>query len=75
MTIERLKELIEDLPDDMQVLIPAEPREGFTGEMWSPCSQDSGVIGLPDHLGVDENKFFLCPCAFFNTENEHKHLN
>lgn len=88
MTIKKLKELIADLPDDMKVLVPAQPTEGFTGHFFSPCEQDSGVIEMGGEAELTneeaeawENKaleipmeksFVLVPCGFYE-EKDHKH--
>lgn len=88
MNIKKLKELIADLPDDMKVLVPAEPTEGFTGAFFSPCEQESGVIEMggdetmseadverAENLGTLEmqKEFVLVPCGFYD-EKTHDHL-
>lgn len=87
MTVAELKQKIQDLPDDMRVLIPGNAMEGFTGEFFSPCIQetDAHEMGLED-LDEDEIKerkllgnppkteksFILVPCGFFQ-EHEGPH--
>jgi len=89
MTIKKLKELIADLPDDMRVLVPAEPKEGFTGVWFSPCEEDSSVITMhgdenttEDEVEAFENKaidlesedaFALIPCGFLE-DHDNNHL-
>jgi hypothetical protein len=87
MTAKDLKTLLADVPDDMQVLIPLNAGEGFTGEFFSPCNEDSGIGGLgTEDLSEEEIKeyqllnkpipqkdsFVLVPCGFFQ-EHEGPH--
>lgn len=87
MTIKKLKELISELPDDMKVLVPTYPTEGFTGHFFSPCDQDSGEseiggdesmteeeIETAANLGTlqSEKVFLLLPCGF-DEEKDHTH--
>ena len=91
MKVGALKKMLSDIPDDMMVLIPGEPNEGFTGLFFSPCEHDSGVI----ELGGDENttlqeveaferdqldlptekSFLLVPCGYFNEHDDTHKLN
>jgi hypothetical protein len=88
MTVKKLRELLTDLPDDMQILIPAEPTVGFTGAFFSPCSEDSGVteLGTTDLseeemqemelLGQEiphDKAFVFVPCGFLQ-EHDDTHL-
>lgn len=90
MTVKKLKELLEKVPDEMKVLIPAEPHNGFTGVFFSPCEQDSGEIemGTEDLTEEDENEmkllnkeipseksFVLVPCGFYETHDNTHELN
>ena len=83
MNAGKLKELLKDVPDDMQVLIPLSNE--FTGEFYSPCSEDSGSLEMgliPDEedekeaelLGkkITDKSFVLVPCGFFE-EKDHNH--
>lgn len=88
MTVKKLKELLAEVPEQMKVLIPGEPKEGFTGLFYSPCEIDSGVLemGGDEHttheeLDALENKaldlpseksFVLVPCGYFE-EHDNKH--
>lgn len=87
MTVGKLKQLLKDVPDNMQVLIPAEPTEGFTGAFFSPCEEDSTVIemGLEDLSEEEiqerellnkevpvEKSFVLVPCGYYE-EHDNKH--
>ena len=85
MTIKDLKEIIADLPDDMDVLVPMNPMDGFDGSFFSPCIEETQVItfGLED-IDEDEEKemkllgkqipeeesFVLVPCGFFEKEHD-----
>lgn len=86
MTVKQLKEKLASLSDDMQVIIPVEPSEGFTGIFFSPCVKESDVIIIPlEDLDEDdleqytllnkeieqEESFCLVPCGFFDKEPHH----
>lgn len=90
MTVKQLRELLEGHPDEMQVLIPGNAIEGFTGEFFSPCTEDSGEIemGLEDLTDeeIEERKllnqeiktdksFVLVPCGFYTEHEVHPQLN
>lgn len=85
MTVKDLRQLLEGVDDDMQVVIPLEPTEGFTGAFFSPCLHESGEIemGTEDLSEEDiaehellnkpvpaEPSFALVPCGFY----EEKHI-
>lgn len=48
MTILELKNIISELPDDMEVLVPAHPMEQFDGSFFSPCVMESGIMSSPE---------------------------
>jgi hypothetical protein len=90
MTIKKLKELITDLPDEMKVLIPAEPKDGFTGAFFSPCDQDSMAVDMgTEDLEEDEMKemellnkeipseksFVLVPCGYYDEHDNTHEMN
>lgn len=90
MTVKKLKEILENLPDDMKVLVPAQPTEGFTGHFFSPCEKDSEVIEMggdetmteeqfetADNLGtlVSDKSFVLVPCGFYEEHDDNHLLN
>lgn len=68
MTVKELKEMLSDLPDDMDVLIPMEPMEGFTGVWFSPCIEESSVVemALDEYGDETEDSLALVPCGFFD---------
>jgi hypothetical protein len=68
MTVKDLKELLETLPDDMQVLVPIHPMESFTGEWFSPCIEESQVteMGLDEEGDETEKSFTIVPCGYYN---------
>ncbi len=82
MTVADLKDLIADLPDDMPVLIPLNPTEGFDGELFSPCLVESGIGTLEGLSPEDEQEalllnkpttqeaFVLVPCGYFEEHEE-----
>lgn len=87
MTVKDLKEMLRDAPDEMQVLIPLNAGEGFTGEFFSPCVEESGEIDmgtedlaeeeikereLLNKPPVTERSFALVPCGFY-TEHDGPH--
>lgn len=76
MTVKDLRELLNDAPDEMQVLIPVNPV--FDGMFISPCIEESGVsdLGLYEdendekqaellNKPVTEKSFVLVGCGFF----------
>lgn len=84
MTVKELKQMLEGLDENLEVVIPLEPMEGFTGAFFSPCNAESGMIelGTEDLSEEDlaeyellnkpipqEPSFVLVPCGFF----EEKH--
>jgi hypothetical protein len=86
MTVKRLRELLEGVNDNVQVLIPM--TQEFDGAFYSPCSEDSGLtqVGTATDLTEEdikemellnkpipeEDAFLLIPCGF-DEEKEHKH--
>jgi len=66
MTVKELKELLADMPDDMEVLIPTE--SFFNGLFVSPCMVESGEIDI--HGEKEQEAFALVPCGFFELNNE-----
>ena len=70
MTISELREIISDLPGDMDVLIPAHPFEGFTGVLFPPCIEESQPVTTSVEEGVEEEAFMLVPCGFFDKEHD-----
>jgi hypothetical protein len=90
MNVKKLKELLINLPDDMKVLVPAQPTEGFTGHFFSPCEQDSQPIEMggdentteeeidrAENLGTlqSEKSFVLVPCGFYEEHDNSHELN
>jgi len=68
MTVGELKELLEGLDDEMEVLIPLDSFV-YDGKFMSPCIEESGVVQLdnPDNiLSPSETTFLLVPCGFFD---------
>lgn len=89
MTVKELKQLLEGLDENMDVVIPLQPMEGFTGAFFSPCMQESGQIemGIEDLSEEDlaeyqllnkeiphEPSFALVPCGFFSPCIEERHI-
>jgi hypothetical protein len=87
MTVKKLKELLTNVPDEMKVLIPANPGEGFTGVFFSPCEEESTVIEMGGDETMSEEdiekaentgtlemdkSFVLVPCGFYE-EHDNKH--
>jgi hypothetical protein len=90
MTVGKLKELLDGMPDDMKVLIPANPMGEFDGILFSPCEEDSGVsevggdgsldeeeLERQDNLGIlpVEKVFLLLPCGYGEEKNHTHTLN
>lgn len=90
MNVAKLKELLKDAPDEMKVLIPANPNEGFDGVFLSPCEKDSGELemGTEDLTAEDEEEmtllgkeipseksFVLVPCGFYEDHDNSHELN
>lgn len=80
MTIADLKSMIEDLPDDMEVIIPLNAGN-FDELFYTPCMEESGEaeMGLQYFDGEDydptmpnehERSFVLAPCGFFSLSDE-----
>ena len=85
MTIKHLREMISDLPEDMEVLVPLNAGDGFDGMFFTPCLEESGdaELGL-ENLDEEEIKerellnrppeteksFMLVPCGFFHEHEE-----
>lgn len=84
MTVGELKELLADVDDDVEVLIPQNAEEGFTGFFFSPCAEDSGLGdgATDDPEDYDplinpvpyEQSFFLVPCNFFVEADEQNNF-
>ena len=87
MTVGKLKELLNGMPDDMKVLIPANPMGEFDGILFSPCEEDSGESEVggdetmseeefecQENLGTlqTEKVFLLVPCGY-GEEKDHTH--
>jgi hypothetical protein len=85
MTIGDLKEMIKDLPDDMDVMVPLNAGAGFDGIFFSPCLNQSGEAEFgTEYLDEEEireaellNKplpaqksFALVPCGFFDQRKD-----
>lgn len=91
MTVKKLKELLSNVPDEMKVLIPSQPTEGFTGVFFSPCEVDSTVIEMhgdenttEEEVEAFENKaldipgeksFVLVPCGYYEEHDNSHELN
>ena len=87
MKVKELKQLLEGVDDEMDVLIPSSNE--FDGLFFSPCLLDSGVsqMGIADSIeelsepidellssliGKEQEEFLLVPCGFFE-EKDHSH--
>lgn len=86
MKVSELKELIEGVNGDVQILIPMSME--FDGTWYSPCSEDSGLtkVGTGEWISEEDEKemlllgkeipeedaFLLMPCGF-GEEKDHKH--
>ena len=70
MTVKELKNLLEDAPDEMMVIIPA--GEDFDGFFYSPCLEESGIaeMGVNENLKTTENAFALVRCGFLEGDHE-----
>lgn len=80
MTVKELKQLLDGVPDEMEVLIPT--GEQFDGVFRYPCVVESGVseMGMYDEeeeaeaklLGkeVTKESFLLVPCGYFDIDHE-----
>lgn len=65
MTVAELKNLLEGVADDMEVVIPMNPE--FDGFFQGPCSYESGVGELAVPEATDF--FIIVPCGFFDKEH------
>lgn len=80
MNVRDLKEMLASLPDEMTVLVPLNAGDGFDGNFFSPCLEESGdaELGLEDLDEEEiaerkllnkppdtERSFMLVPCGFF----------
>ena len=65
MTVKDLKQMLNDVNENMQVLIPVSGE--FDGFFVSPCESESGAVdmSLDENLLVKETSFVLVPCGFF----------
>jgi len=87
MTVKELKQLLEGVDDNIDVLIPTS--EEFNGIFFSPCLVESGIskMGIVDSIeelsepidevlssliGEEKDEFILVPCGFFD-EKDHSH--
>lgn len=85
MTVKELKKKLATMPDDMNVLVPVNPMDGFDGQFFSPCNEETGEVemGLDDIdddemnelklLGKEirkEKSFVLVPCGFYDKEHD-----
>lgn len=77
MNVKELKELLADVDDDMEVLIPMTME--FDGYFKSPCVHDSGEnsMGAVKEDGDEEEitSFILVPCGFFEPIKSTPELN
>jgi hypothetical protein len=80
MTVKDLREMLADVPDETQVVVPLNAGVGFDGMFFSPCLEESGECELgTEDLDEEEIKeyelldkplpqeksFTLVPCGFF----------
>jgi len=88
MKVKDLRELLEGVDDEVDVLMPYDMSE-FTGMFLHPCVEDSGIseLGTEDLDDEDfaelellnkkppsEKSFILVPCGFFE-EHDNAHEN
>lgn len=72
MIVQDLRKILKGVPGNMEVLIPANALDGFTGEWFSPCMCDTGVseLGIGDEDADEDNVevtsvFIIVPHAYF----------
>lgn len=84
MTVGELKNLLEGVDDNTEVLIPLNAGDGFDGMFFSPCAEESGIgeMGIVDGDEEDlvemellgkkttEQEFLLVPHGFFEIEED-----
>lgn len=66
MKVKDLRQLLEGLDEDMDVLIPM--TDTFDGYWKHPCLEESGPAELgmtEEEYGPTETSFVLVPCGFF----------
>ncbi len=90
MKVKELKQLLEGVDDNMDVLIPTS--QEFDGVFAHPCLQESGVskMGIAESIEelnepIDEvlmplvteerEEFILVPCGFFDHKDHSHELN
>jgi hypothetical protein len=66
MNVGELKELLKEVPDDIQVFFAAS--DYFDGLFKEPCLNMSGVAGMVLN-NEEEQAFILVPCNYFNIED------
>lgn len=85
MTVGKLKELLKDIPDEMQVLVPMNPMERFNGAFFSPCEEMTGVgdLGIEEETdemrllnqeSASEKSFVIVPCGFFEDHEDERQM-
>lgn len=87
MTVKDLKDKLSGMPDNMQILVPVNPMDGFDGQFFSPCVEETGEISMGmEDIDEDEMKerqllnkpvseeksFVLVPCGFYDKEHDQK---
>jgi len=90
MTVKDLKELLNGVDENMDVIVPLNAGDGFDGVFFSPCTEESGEgeMGLEDldEEEIAERKllnrppetaksFILVPCGFFEHKDVSHELN
>jgi len=70
MTVKDLRNMLEGVSDDMDVLIPMTGE--FDGYFKHPCIEESGVseLGVNENLGTTAESFILVPCGFFDENHD-----
>lgn len=68
MTVGELKEMLEDVPDELDVLIPMTDK--FDGYWKPPCPEETGVseLGLTEDGSETQSAFVIVGHGFFDEE-------
>ena len=65
MNIKELRTLIEDLPDDLEVMFPVYDNYGKLDGFMTPCPEESQPRPLNNDDDFDDS-LVLVPCGFFD---------